>query len=300
MATITKEMKENLYICVNATQMWTGLNQQYQLQTEEHLHLLWQNYYDFNYTTGIILYSLLQTKFLKANYTFNLQPFQGDDMRTHIQKLSNVADKLREREQPLSNIQLVSKALATLPETFRIVRSVWASVPAADRTLDHLLQRLLTEENVVKSYQKIGNVTEGAFVANEGANGGYTHGRGGYPGVRGRGKKHFGVRGGFVDKRSRQHYRADQDSRPKCEYCTKPGHQEKDCYSKHGYPDVGDKGKHSTGLLSLSKPDPRSIFAFFADSGATKHMSDQRSFFSDFKPIEIGSWSVSGNNSFFL
>jgi hypothetical protein len=29
-------------------------------------------------------------------------------------------------------------------------------------------------------------------------------------------------------------------------------------------------------------------------------MSDQRSFFSDFKPIEIGSWSVSGNNSFFL
>ena len=95
-------------------------------------------------------------------------------MRTHIQKLSNVADKLRERDQPLSNIQLVSKALATLPETFRIVRSVWASVPAADRTLDHLLRRLLTEENVVKSYQKTDNVTEGAFVASEGANRGYT------------------------------------------------------------------------------------------------------------------------------
>jgi hypothetical protein len=73
-------------------------------------------------------------------------------MRTHIKKLSNVADKLGEQDQPLSNIQLVSKALATLPETFRIVRSVWASVPVADRTLDHLLQRLLTEENVVKSY----------------------------------------------------------------------------------------------------------------------------------------------------
>ena len=55
MATITKDMKENLYICVNANQMWTRLNQQYQLQTEEHLHLLWQNYYDFNYKTGIII-----------------------------------------------------------------------------------------------------------------------------------------------------------------------------------------------------------------------------------------------------
>ena len=177
-------------------------------------------------------------------------------MRTHIQKLSNVADKLRERDQPLSNIQLVSKALATLPETFRIVRSVWASVPAADRTLDHLLRRLLTEENVVKSYQKTDNVTEGAFVASEGANRGYTPGRGGYPGVRGRGKKHLGIRGGYVDKRSRQQNRADQDQRPKCEYCTKTGHQEKDCYKKHGYPDVRGGGKTSTGLISLSKPDP--------------------------------------------
>ena len=75
-------------------------------------------------------------------------------MRTYIQKLSITADKLREREQPLSEIQIVSKALTSLPETFRIVRSVWASVPAQDRTLDHLLQRLLTEENVIKSYQK--------------------------------------------------------------------------------------------------------------------------------------------------
>ena len=71
MATITKDMKENLYICVNANQMWTRLNQQYQLQTEEHLHLLWQNYYDFNYKTGIIIHT--KTKLL--NYILNVQPF---------------------------------------------------------------------------------------------------------------------------------------------------------------------------------------------------------------------------------
>ena len=57
-------------------------------------------------------------------------------MRTHIQKLSNIAEKLKERNQPLSDIQLVSKALATLPEAYRIVVSVWAAVPAADRTLE--------------------------------------------------------------------------------------------------------------------------------------------------------------------
>jgi hypothetical protein len=53
MATITKEMKQNLYTPgLNAAQMWTKLNFHYQLQTEEHLHLLWQTYYDFTYTKG--------------------------------------------------------------------------------------------------------------------------------------------------------------------------------------------------------------------------------------------------------
>lgn len=53
MATITKEMKQNLYTPgLNAAQMWAKLNLHYQLQTEEHLHLLWQDYYDFTYTAG--------------------------------------------------------------------------------------------------------------------------------------------------------------------------------------------------------------------------------------------------------
>jgi hypothetical protein len=155
-------------------------------------------------------------------------------MRTYIQKLSITADKLRERDQPLSEIQIVSKALTSLPETFRIVRSVWASVPAQDRTIDHLLQRLLTEENVIKSYQKKERSTEGAFSANSGSRGGF--GRGGY---RGRGR---GVRGGFVDKQTRGQYGANQDKRPRCNYCKIVGHIENECYKKHGYPDTRNRG----------------------------------------------------------
>ena len=213
-------------------------------------------------------------------------------MRTYIQKLSITADKLREREQPLSEIQIVSKALTSLPETFRIVRSVWASVPAQDRTLDHLLQRLLTEENVIKSYQKECS-TEGAFAANSGSSrGGF--GRGGY---RGRGR---GVRGGFVDKQTRGQYGANQDICPRCNYCKIVGHTENECYKKHGYPNTRNRGndkeegRADNSFFSSSKFDPRSIFAFFADSGATKHMCDQRGFFSTFHPITTGTWSVSG------
>lgn len=86
-------------------------------------------------------------------------------MTVHIQKLSSIADKLRELGQPLDNMQLVTKALATIPEKLRIVRSVWANVHLNERTIDNLLQRLRLEENVVKSYESNDIKNHAAFSA---------------------------------------------------------------------------------------------------------------------------------------
>lgn len=52
-ATLAKPMKENLYSCTTAAEMWTRLDTQYRLRAAENLHLLWQSFYDFNYHTGI-------------------------------------------------------------------------------------------------------------------------------------------------------------------------------------------------------------------------------------------------------
>ncbi|KZS09720.1 Uncharacterized protein APZ42_026025 [Daphnia magna] len=41
-------MKQNLNTPgLTATQMWMKLSTQYEIRTTEHLHMLWQNYYDF-------------------------------------------------------------------------------------------------------------------------------------------------------------------------------------------------------------------------------------------------------------
>jgi hypothetical protein len=77
-ATLTKPMKESLYSCDTAADMWTRLNNQYQLRAANNLHLLWQSFYDFSHLSG-------------------------DDMTTHLQKLSSIADKLRELGQPNQN-----------------------------------------------------------------------------------------------------------------------------------------------------------------------------------------------------
>lgn len=173
------------------------------------------------------------------------------------------------------------------PESFRIVRSVWANVPLSDRTLDHLLQRLLSEENVAKSYKRKDEVIEEAYTVSGGTKGWYNPGSRG----RGRGKSH-GIRGGFIDKRLKGQHGANRDSRPRCEHCKIPGHSKDKCYKLHGYPD--NDGNSSQAFISSSTFDSRSIMAFFADSGATKHMCDQRHFFDTFTAVEAGKWLVSG------
>lgn len=50
-------MKQNLYAPgLTAAQMWAKLSTQYEIRTVEHLHMLWQEYYDFTYTEGINSY----------------------------------------------------------------------------------------------------------------------------------------------------------------------------------------------------------------------------------------------------
>ena len=52
-------------------------------------------------------------------------------------------------------------------ETYSLCVCWTISVPAADRNLDHLLKRLITEKSVLKSYQKAEHPGETAFTASE-------------------------------------------------------------------------------------------------------------------------------------
>ena len=53
-ATITKEMKQHLYTPgLTSAQMWNKLSTQYEIRTVEHLHLLWQEFYDFAHKEGL-------------------------------------------------------------------------------------------------------------------------------------------------------------------------------------------------------------------------------------------------------
>jgi hypothetical protein len=55
---------------------------------------------------------------------------------------------------PVSDIQIMTKVLCTLPPSYRAFITAWDSVPAAEKTIALLMSRLLKEETMAKWYKR--------------------------------------------------------------------------------------------------------------------------------------------------
>lgn len=114
-----------------------------------------------------------------------------------------MAAHLKDLDAPVSNVQIMSKILHTLPPSYRHFYSAWDSVPKAQRTIKLLTSRLVQEEARAKQYPDMASTSDdAAFLAdnqptpsnppaqgnrgrrgsNRGGRGGYRGGRGGYKG----------------------------------------------------------------------------------------------------------------------
>ncbi len=77
------------------------------------------------------------------------------DVMTHISTIEQLASQLNDLKEPISESQLITKILVTLPSSFRYFLSVWDNVPSDQKTIQLLTQRLLKEENFSKLYLDI-------------------------------------------------------------------------------------------------------------------------------------------------
>ncbi len=77
--------------------------------------------------------------------------FQPDhDIMTHITEIETMASQLQDVEAPVSEIQIMTKIICTLPPSYRSFTKAWDSVPAAEKTIALLTSRLLKEETMAK------------------------------------------------------------------------------------------------------------------------------------------------------
>ena len=275
-ATIEEQTQRTLINCKSSQEMWARLTAQHEQSASENKYFLQQRFFEYSYQ-------------------------QGHDVLSHITAVEAMSNQLNDLGAPVSELQIITKILCTLPPSFRSVVSAWDNLDESKKKLSLLTSRLLKEESLNKVYDSNENPADTAFFAkrlpssapNPSSNPATSSGKGNGEGFSSR----------YKGKNPRF-----------CNFCKRPGHVEETCWKKSGTGPPGPptaNTQHANMAYNKQEPEWPGDYAFtshsllsavdghkstdwYADSGASRHMSDQRWSFSKFQEITPGCWPVKG------
>ncbi len=236
----------------------------------------------------------------------------------HVTALESMAAELNDLGVNVTEHDLITKVVCSLPVQFDFLPSSWDNIPDHEKTMDALRARLVTEQRRITARMTDTKPTiapsitlnNGSSNATQNPNnesnalygfgnrGGQTASRSNYRG--------FGGRRGRQQQRKGQRDQTDKAG-AKCTYCGKFGHYEFECRLRIAHEGEKQQGKRANNgegggstpnpyfsLISISCLKATNPEVLYLDSGASRHMSDQRSYFHELNEVEPGSWLING------
>lgn len=257
------ELQQLKYLtdCTTAAQMWSRLKTIHAEKSEQSAQVLLEKF-------------------------INLKMEEDDNVMNFIATITSLTQRLKDMNLEQKEQMIISKILCSLPSKYDHVRTAWYAVPRSDQNIDKLTDHLVNEERLLnlRSAEISDNkINKTAFTASKEQRNGKFKGQ-------------SGKKGG------------------KCNYCHKPGHWARECFKRQR--DQQNKGTNQHNSLSLTMEDDwnrnktehierAQLFVahsnsteqkyyniFYADSGATDHMSFQRQLFKVFKEFSKGDCHV--------
>ena len=116
-ATVEEKWQRLLSNCSSAREMWMAIEQCHRQYLSVNRYTIQQKF--FNYRCG-----------------------EGSDVKTIIADIEALANQLSDIGQPVSEFQMISKILDTLPKKLRYFASMWQMLPIAEKTLARLTLHL--------------------------------------------------------------------------------------------------------------------------------------------------------------
>ena len=88
---------------------------------------------------------------------------KNDSIANHVAKLEDIAQKLKDLNEPESSSMIMTKIIMTLPPSFNHFYSAWESTSAPEKTLANLTSRLMVEK--ARIHTQVSEKDSSAFVS---------------------------------------------------------------------------------------------------------------------------------------
>lgn len=257
---------EALIVCTTAKEMWTKLSALHEQKSASNKLMLTQRFHEYRMSSG-------------------------DSIIQHIAKVQNMAAQLTDLGENVSNTTIIAKVLASLSPKYSTLQTAWDSVDPDRQTLENLTERLIREEVRLTPDDE----APGAFAA-------YKKGKDKSSGSRKPGKE------GQTNKKEKE----DRKHNIKCFRCKKRGHYARECQNKRredtDREDGDDQGARDCAFvaekskMALSASVVKSVSnvkkedLWLTDSGASRHITHRREWFSSYRQIADGGTISLGDN----
>ncbi|KMQ88473.1 gag-pol polyprotein [Lasius niger] len=246
---------ESLLVCTSAKDMWDRLNRIHEQKSATNKLILTQRFHE---------YRMCPT----------------DTAVQHCSKVQNMAKQLTDLGEPVSDLTVMAKILASLTSKFSTLQTAWDSVDPDRQTIDNLQERLIREES------RLETSTDAASALAVTKSGGF--------------KKNTKKKDNKEDKRKPR-----TKKNIECYRCQEKGHYASECPQKRRNPGDRDKDDSNSQCAFVCEVDDK--FAevscrysqpteeqarhllgvatrdvWFTDSGASAHMTSRRDWFTEF------------------
>lgn len=202
---------------------------------------------------------------------------ENDDISAHVAKVDNMALQLKQLGKPVDEEAIKAKILDGLPDEYSGFETAWDSVAPERQTMQELVQRLLKEEMRIKATKTKQQTLAIAFATD--------------------GRPNRSDRLDPKDFASKEEFISALKKRTSCKICRKKGHWANECRQNS----TESKDREETVAFVVTSQQSEILSTeeqkreWFVDSAANRHICNNGSAFTEFKPMK--STVKTGNES---
>ena len=279
---------ENLVNCETAADMWSTLCSLYQQKSREHIYMVQNKFYEYKMSIG-------------------------DSINVHVNKVISLGNLLKDLGKEVDDDMLITKIICSLPPSYNSIVTAWANVPDDEQTVANLKVRLLQLENLMalQGGELPGDTTfftrSNKSSSSQNRKNNYEQNKEYIKNLKGRTRCYNCDE---LDHWTAEcpHPRRDKDKHPQKNKGDRqqriPRNKRSEaCAATSDQPSSGEvhsasDSDHDSYLFMTTSRRSEALsvnldkYAWYADSGATEHMIEHRDWFTNFKEIPSGTWSV--------